>query len=364
MNRYRSFDFPQSCSSVTAESWVCGCRSACPPQPPVPPCPPTCVVVGPTGPQGIPGPDGPTGPTGATGATGAVGPTGPTGATGATGAVGPTGPTGATGATGAVGPTGPTGPTGPQGLIGADGPQGPTGPTGPTGPAGEDGITTTMVVGTTTTGEPGTQATVTDSTGGPNPTFDFVIPRGADGVDGAVGPTGPTGPTGPIGPAGICMCTCRSAGEMARNGSMEQFREGIPTAWNTNDARNVEQVTAQGRVHTGSSAVNLSNGGELWQDVCITGGCYYEFSFFARGEGAQVAVTATVEFLGVERAAQAGLVISIASQDLPNDNREFGYYRGITAQTPEWATVARLRFTVVAEGGQSADVDDVSFSVN
>ena len=100
MNRYRSFDFPQSCSSVTAESWVCGCRSACPPQPPVPPCPPTCVVVGPTGPQGIPGPDGPTGPTGATGAAGAVGPTGP---------------------------------TGPQGLIGADGPQGPTGPTGPAG---------------------------------------------------------------------------------------------------------------------------------------------------------------------------------------------------------------------------------------
>ena len=218
-----------------------------------------------------------------------------------------------------------------------------------------------MVVGTTTTGAPGTQATVTDSTGGPNHTFDFVIPRGADGVDGAVGPTGPTGPTGP---AGVCMCACRCAGELARNGGMEQFRNGLPTAWNTNDSRNIEQVTAQGRVHTGGSAVNLSGGGELWQDVCIDGGCYYEFSFFARGEGAQVAVEATVEFLGVERSAQSGLVISIASQDLPNDNREFGYYRGITTQAPDWATVARLRFAVTANGGQSADLDDVSFSTN
>ena len=58
------------------------------------------------------------------------------------------------------------------------------------------------MVGTTTTGEPGTMASVTDSTGGPNHTFDFVIPRGADGVDGEVGPTGPKGDTGATGPTG------------------------------------------------------------------------------------------------------------------------------------------------------------------
>lgn len=46
---------------------------------------------------------------------------------------------------------------------------------------------------------------VTDSTGAPNHTFDFVIPRGMDGVDGQMGPTGPTGPTGP---RGDC-CRCR-----------------------------------------------------------------------------------------------------------------------------------------------------------
>lgn len=66
------------------------------------------------------------------------------------------------------------------------------------------------MVGTTTTGEPGTQAMVTDSTGAPAHTFDFVIPRGADGVDGAVGPTGPTGPRGMMGPTGPTGPCCRS----------------------------------------------------------------------------------------------------------------------------------------------------------
>ena len=91
---------------------------------------------------------------------------------------------------------------------------GPTGPTGPSGPA-------TIDVGTTTTGDPGTLATVTNSGTLENVVLDFTIPAGAtgptgpagiDGVDGATGPTGPagidgvdgaTGPTGPTGPAGI-----------------------------------------------------------------------------------------------------------------------------------------------------------------
>lgn len=76
------------------------------------------------------------------------------------------------------------------------------GPTGPTGPS------ETLAVGTTTTGDAGTNATVTDSGGSPNHVFDFVIPRGFDGSDGEDGATGPTGPTGPqgiqgeIGPTG------------------------------------------------------------------------------------------------------------------------------------------------------------------
>ena len=58
----------------------------------------------------------------------------------------PQGPTGPTGASGTVGATGPTGPTGASGTVGA---------TGPTGPA------PTLTIGTVTTGEPGTSASVT-----------------------------------------------------------------------------------------------------------------------------------------------------------------------------------------------------------
>ena len=52
-------------------------------------------------------------------------------------------------------PQGPTGPTGATGETGATGPVGETGATGATGPA------PTLQIGTVTTGEPGTQASVT-----------------------------------------------------------------------------------------------------------------------------------------------------------------------------------------------------------
>ena len=92
-----------------------------------------------------------------------IAPTGPTGPTGATGATGPTGPTGATGATGPTGPTGPTGAT------------------GPTGPSGEDGQAATVRVGTVTTGDPGTEAAVTNSGTAQDAVFDFTIPQGSSG---------------------------------------------------------------------------------------------------------------------------------------------------------------------------------------
>lgn len=68
------------------------------------------------------------------------------------------------------------------------------------GPTGPTGVAETLAVGTTTTGDAGTDAIVTDVTGGPNHVFDFVIPRGFDGEDGVDGPTGPTGATGATGP--------------------------------------------------------------------------------------------------------------------------------------------------------------------
>ena len=58
-------------------------------------------------------------------------------------------------------PQGPTGPTGAQGASGATGATGPTGATGAAGPQGATGPAPTLAIGTVTTGEPGTNASVT-----------------------------------------------------------------------------------------------------------------------------------------------------------------------------------------------------------
>ena len=61
---------------------------------------------------------------------------------------------------------------------------------GPTGPAGMGSIT----IGNTTTGNPGTNAVVTNTGTSQDAILNFTIPRGA---------TGPAGPAGPQGPTGI-----------------------------------------------------------------------------------------------------------------------------------------------------------------
>lgn len=91
---------------------------------------------------------------------------------------GPTGPTGATGIEGPAGPTGADGETGATGATGTEGPTGPTGETGPTGAAA------TITIGTVTTGDPGTEASVTNSGTAEDAVFNFVIPRGEPGGGG------------------------------------------------------------------------------------------------------------------------------------------------------------------------------------
>lgn len=100
---------------------------------------------------------------------------------------------------GITGPTGPVGATGPQGIQGL---QGIPGEIGPTGPQGEIGITgptgpaATITIGTTTTGEAGTDAIVTNSGTTEAAVFNFTIPQGITGPTGLTGETGATGPTG------------------------------------------------------------------------------------------------------------------------------------------------------------------------
>lgn len=68
---------------------------------------------------------------------------------------------------------------------------GPTGPTGPTGPAGN----TTITVGNTTTGQPGTVASVFNRGTPSAAILDFVIPAGPTGPTGPAGATGATAPS-------------------------------------------------------------------------------------------------------------------------------------------------------------------------
>src|SRR5699024_4722545 len=74
---------------------------------------------------------------------------------------------------------------------------------GPEGPAGPQGLAATMQVGSVTTGEEGTQASVTNSGTSTAAVLDFVIPRGNTGPQGPAGPQGPEGPQGPAGQSGI-----------------------------------------------------------------------------------------------------------------------------------------------------------------
>ena len=74
------------------------------------------------------------------------------------------------------------------------------GPQGETGPQGPQGIgSATVSIGTTSTGNAGTDASVTNTGTGTEAVLNFTIPRGNTG---ATGPTGPQGNTGATGPAG------------------------------------------------------------------------------------------------------------------------------------------------------------------
>ena len=69
-------------------------------------------------------------------------------------------------------------------------PAGTTGATGANGATGADGTAATVQVGTTTTGAPGTNASVTNAGTESNAVLNFVIPAGATGANGATGADG------------------------------------------------------------------------------------------------------------------------------------------------------------------------------
>lgn len=118
---------------------------------------------------------------------------GPQGPQGEQGIQGIKGDKGDKGDTGPVGPQGEQGPQGIQGEPGSQGPKGEKGDTGEQGPQGvpgKNGNAATVQIGTVQTGEPDTQASVSNSGNENNAVFDFVIPRGEAGLQGPKGETG------------------------------------------------------------------------------------------------------------------------------------------------------------------------------
>jgi hypothetical protein len=93
-------------------------------------------------------------------------------------------------------------PTGAQGPQGIQGPKGDTGPMGQTGAKGDTGAAATVQVGNTNTGAPGTNAQVTNAGNEHFAVFNFTIPRGDKGEKGATGAQGPKGDKGDKGDAG------------------------------------------------------------------------------------------------------------------------------------------------------------------
>lgn len=197
---------------------------------------------------------------------------------------------------GDVGPAGPQGPEGPQGATGKQGEQGPQGdaatikvgtvttgdpgtdasvtnrgtqknaildftiPRGEKGEPGTDGVNPTIYVGETTTGDPGTDAKVVNTGSPTNAILHFTIPRGDTGPAGADGSPGEQGPEGPQGPAGPGVPAGGTDGQMLfKNGA-----EDYSTQWRTPDfATSKELGDAVERLDTAEEAIQQIQNGPI-----------------------------------------------------------------------------------------------------
>lgn len=168
--------------------------------------------------------------------------------------------------------------------------------------------------------------------------------------------------TGPTGPTENCTCSCVSRGELVLNGGMEIVIDDKPTGWLFSNPDNVTSENSQGRVHSGNWSVNITDDTTISQVINnIETGCFYELSFFARGEGAQVSLNANVIFITNSGDVLGGNII-VRSQDITNSNRDFAYYKLITTKAPVGTTAIKIEFSVEANGNQSLDLDDVSLT--
>ena len=86
--------------------------------------------------------------------------------------------------------------------------------------AGKDGNSATVRVGSVTTGQPGTSASVTNSGTASAAVLDFVIPAGSKGDQGQTGSTGPAGATGAPGTAATVQVGSVTTGQPGTSASV------------------------------------------------------------------------------------------------------------------------------------------------
>jgi len=210
-----------------------------------------------------------------------------------------------------------------SGTAGATGSQGPEGPDGPEGPQGD---AATVAVGTTTTGAPGTNASVANSGTSSAAVFDFTIPRGD------VGPAGPTGPAGPnveVKDEGVSLTTTTTyidfvgAGVVASNtgsavtvtipgGAGTPFA-GTPSAPTTSGSPGVSTDYARGDHAHPSDAPLASNANPLAHGTAAQGvSARYSRQDHVHPSDAPVAATATPV---VEGTGSVGVSIKYARED-------------------------------------------------
>ena len=161
------------------------------------------------------------------------------GDTGATGAKGDKGDAGAKGDIGAKGDKGDKGDPftysdfTPEQLAALKGNKGDKGDKGEVGANGKDGITPTLKVGSTSTGNAGTNASVTMTDNNNVYTLNFVIPKGdkgdtgAKGVDGVKGADGIT-PTLKVGTVTTLAAGSNATVTMSENNNVYTLNFGIP----------------------------------------------------------------------------------------------------------------------------------------
>lgn len=144
---------------------------------------------------------------------------------------------------------------------------------------------------------------------------------------------------------------------------METRTNNKPSNWTFTNSNGITSINSQGRVHSGSWSVNIKDKSAIEQTIPVTeGGCFYHLSFFVRGEGSQVGLTATVVFETTTGPVTGG-TITVRQQDITSSNRDFAFYQLITSASPQNTTGITVKFLVNAEGEQSLDLDDVSLIV-